>query len=1337
MKVTIYIYILALLLAAESSSAQQLRFDRFDLSNGLSQNNINCMEFDVLGNVWLGTLDGINRYNGDQFSIFKPDRFNSTNLVGNHVVSMGQGLNGDMWMVTRGGGLNHFDANHQRFELIHAEVFGQFNVEQATGIVQTNDTLLWINTSNVIGVWEINLDKFTAYQAPNAIRGVLKQSANSVLIFGEFGIQEIRFEQQKSAYSAHSISINSCYGIVRTDNQLVGLFNDGIYKFDAISSNWRRVLDFRETAFSGFNKLLIRDFAVSDDTYWIGGVGFFVRFYWSNDVLIFQQFKNDPLNDYSFKGHSVNRIMVDKPGNLWIGTAKNGLLHLNHQKNQFQHYTWKIESTTDPESNPVRALCKTRTNDLWMGFDQEGIALFKANTELKYYRYYYTKTNSQRSIENARVIFEDSRGNVWLGVNDNLCIYNPALDRFESVDCQFTWSWQYRSYAIKEFDLGTVVLTSSNNIGLVNLNDRSLTTIPIKVKGNTGFQSVRDIVQDKYRNWWLALDNQGLLKISYPGLDYEFIQSNPQGLSDDKVYCLLASGDSLWVGTNSGLNLLDLKTSRVIRSYFEEDGLSNNIVYSILPDQSGRLWMSTNRGLTLLNPKTFVFSTFLPGDFFMDDAHFVDANGVIYYGGYTGVVSFLPEKISTNPMVVHPVIESFTLFNQPVYPGDSIDGKVLLVNKLNVTRQLELNYRQNTIGFGYNAYPFDYPNLQHFRYRLKNYQNEWINDNGSRSANFTKLPPGNYVFQLEVSPFYNHVENMIEMNVKIIPPFWMRTWFRMGFVIFVIASIVSLFRFRIKQIQQRNQWLQKKVAEQTMELREQNSKILEISAKLHEADESKLRFFTNISHEFRTPLTLILGHLENISSDSKQAVKSIRKNALRLLTLINQLIDLRKMDQDQLKLVVDQFELISLVKEVIDSFAPLADQKNMELFFASDIEEMWVWLDKDKTEKILYNLISNAIKYSTEGKRIVLCVAEKDRCFQIQVKDQGIGIPEEELDAVFDRFYRSNTSHDLAGGHGIGLSMVKGLTTIQHGEIQLTSQPGIGSCFTLSFLMGKDHFKAIDFGESMAKMVPVESDHLDSIQAFGKLGSKNILVVEDHQDLALFLENMLTPQFNVRKADNGKMALELLQTFVPDLIISDVMMPLMDGLQFCRIVKTSIETSHIPLILLSAKTDVDTQVAGFETGADDYIEKPFLPQLLLAKIQSLLLNREKLKVQFRKMPQPGELKNQLSSRDKEFLQKVNQLIEIHIGDSLFSIELLSEKLNMSRATFYRKFSDLTGVKPADYIRRYRLKTAYDLFLSTAKTTQEVCEMVGFQSVSHFRKNFKDEFGESPSSVQKG
>lgn len=1326
------ITLILLLFGLHQLYAVQLRFDRFDISNGLSQNNINCMEFDDVGNLWIGTLDGLNRYNGYQFEIFKPGRNLRGTLAGNHITALGKGIAGNMWIVTRGGDLNLYRAATNYFEKVNTDDFGQFNMALVNQIQQTNDSMLWLSNPSFLGLWMLNNGEFITYQPKSAILGMEQIDRQELIIFGAFGIEKIEIGSKPDEMVSVRVLNKACYGLESNDQGYYALLQSGIVLLNNNFEILTLVVDFANSPKDLPNLRTINDFAVTDQAFWLGGNSFFGRYSKQDGEFTLQTFTHDPINSYSFKGHIVTRLKVDQIGNLWIGTMKNGLNHFNRVKNQFQHYSWDFQTLSDPDSNPVRAICKTKSNEMWLGFDRNGLGLLMPSGEQHFFTQYTNRNNEKFTIRDVRVIFEDSNGTIWIGEAENLCYYNRDKNRVETIDCKYSFAWPYRSYSVKEMEFGMVTITSTPFIGFVTLNDGSLTTIPISPVSGT----VRDVVQDKYRNLWITKDNNGLFKINYPNREIKRITTNPHGLSDNKVYCMLATGDSLWVGTNSGLNLIDLKTDRIMGQYFEEDGLCNNIVYSIYKDEKDNLWMSTNKGISHFNVKAKKFSTYLSNDFFMDDAHFSESNGTLYYGGYTGVVSFHPKNINEQRLPILPLIENFSIFNQPVFPGDTLDGRVIFNQPLSAAQPLKLQHRHNTFSIGFNAYPFDFPNPNRFRYRLKGLQEHWTETTTTRSVSYTKVPPGTYLFEVQAASDQMLFSKPATLEIIIVPPFWMTLWFKITGAILVVALVLLFFGYRVRQIKKRNEWLKLKVDEQTAELREQNQTILEISEKLHQADESKLRFFTNISHEFRTPLTLILGHLENLNTHSRSAVKSIQSNAVRLLRLIDQVIDLRKMDQDLMKLVVSQFDFVAFTKEVVESLEIMARQKEIQLEFHSNVSFLEVWLDVEKTEKIIYNLLSNAIKFTPNGKNIRVAIIHSKHHYSLQITDEGIGISEDELERVFDRFYRSENPQAAVSGYGIGLSMVKGLTDLQLGKIEVASKVGKGSCFTLTFPTGKAHYAETDFGKTPIQPKLHENEQVEMPVFVEKLSGKKILIVEDNPELLDYLTGLLNNHFKIEKAVNGKMALALLETAVPDLIISDIMMPEMDGMEFCKRVKASVETSHIPFILLTAKTDTETQIDGFEMGVDDYIEKPFQSRVLFSRIQALLLNREKLREQFYNSARQIPVLQNLANRDQEFLKRVDEVINHHFGDAKFSIDVLSELLNMSRATFYRKFTDLTGSGPADYLRKVRLRKACELLTGSNLTIIEVCENVGFQSVSHFRKSFKNEFGKTPSEIQK-
>lgn len=1310
--------------------AKQIRFDYFDISTGLSQNNINAMEFDDLGNLWVGTLDGLNRFNGYSFEIIKPGRSIRGQLSGNHIVALGKGLNGNMWIATRDGNLNYYNASRNQYEIIPKTSFDQFNLSQTRSILQLNDSVLFFYNYSVVGIWEMQKEQLFTFQIHGDIKGI-KAIDGKVLVYGDFGIQQIVNENNE--YAFRSLNTIPCYSINIFEGQHYVLNANGIESFNSDFEIIARLVDrdlFHRNHID-FNQ--INDMVFDGESFWIGGYDFLGCFCNENGNCYFQQFTYNQQVSHSFKGYAVTKLSVDKAGNVWIGTSKNGINLVNRRKNQFDFHEWDKQKLLDAESNPVRAICRTKSGELWLGFDRKGIGVVYPNGKQAYFSHYYKINGEAEEITNVRIIFEDSKNNLWIGEGNNLCCFNRKKERVETIDQHFNFAWPYRCYSVKELEYGTVTISSPLNVGFVNLENKQVSNISAQYIN----ESIRDFVQDKYRNFWIAKNDRGLLKIDYPNLENTAINHENFGLSDNKVYCLAISGDSLWVGTNSGLNLIDLKTNKVINQYFEEDGLCNNIVYSINFDKNRNLWMSTNRGIAHFIVRENQFRTFLSNDYFMDDAHFVDQKGTIYYGGYTGVVSFNPEQIKDEIIATSLKIESLSIFNKPVYPGDTLEGRVILQQPLWLTKNIKLHHRLNNIGFVFNAYPFQIPNTSRFRYRMLGLQEQWIEAGKERSANYTKVPPGEYRFQVQTASDQMGFGPSSELKISIIPPFWMTIWFKVLVLLILALSIIFIFINRIKQIKSRNEWLNQKVDEQTAELRKQNRTILKISEELQQANESKLRFFTNISHEFRTPLTIILGHIETLEHQSKNAVNAIRKNALRLLQLIDQTIDLRKMDQEKLNISCSKFDLVNFVYEITQSIEVVAQQKNVKILYNNQTPPISVCLDIDMMEKILYNLLSNAIKFSLPNQTIKVEIETLHNQVKICITDQGVGISEDDLVHIFDRFYRVEKGNQSISGYGIGLALVKGLVETQKGRIDVKSELNKGTTFTivLPLTAGVAVKSSNERTANFHELFPTQ----DSINAYEQeiISGKKILIVEDNPDLLEFLSGILSKNYNIKTANNGSDALEQLQHFTPDLIVSDIMMPVMDGLTFCSEVKSAMATSHIPFILLTAKTGIDDKIEGFEMGIDDYIEKPFNSKVLISRINALLTNRQKLIDQYLNTAKAIPMPDYISTKDREFLQRIDGIISSMLNNTAFSVELLSEKLNMSRASFYRKFTELTGNSPADYVRKVRLRNAHQLLKTTNFSVTEISEKSGFQSVGHFRKSFKNEFGKTPSEIQKG
>lgn len=1324
---------------------QQVRFDHFDISNQLSQNNIFNLIVDDIGYIWIGTLEGLNRFDGYEFKAYKPTSDRKNNISGSAFIELANSKNGNIWAITRNGGLYYYNSELDALHAIPDSLLSGYSVENTTMMVESATGDLWMTDYSTLGIFNPKANSFHVTET-DSINSMISSPDEGMLISNEKGVfRVIKTEPQENALQLKTSQVyaGTVYQLYcRDDNTIFGLNENQLLVWKDLNEEPEIALDLTEFNLPDFTVQEINSFVANKNELWMGGPFSLIRinFDSTKQASIYKYDRNNP---FSFKGRTVRNLVFDKNENLWIGTVKHGLNLVDNQKNQFLHYQWKKNSEQSLNIDPVRCIHKSKNGNLWFGFDRYGVGVQYPNGDQELYQDFFERDGTVSNITRVRSIFEDSKGNIWIGDSKELGRYNPSRNRIESASYKYNWSWQSLCYVIKEFEPGRLIISGDSMIGIVDLNTNKLSILP-ESDNDVSLQGfARDIIQDEHGNFWVALNLYGIVKIDHATNTYSKIDITNSELTNNKLYALRKKGDQIWIGTNNGLNVYSISENRIVHRYFESDGLSNNIVYSVYDDSEGNIWTSTNNGISCFNIEKQSFSNYLENDFFMDDAHFKDHEGNLYYGGYTGIVSFKPEKIQPAKSIRHPVLENFYLANKIVHPNDTVNNKILLEKSISKTNKLRLSYFQNSFSISFNAFPFNYPNSNQFKYRLDGLQSDWIYSiESNRLATYTGLQPGNYQFHLTASSGDGTWSDPVVLDIEIIPPFWKTRWFLLSIILLLVFITIILYRRRVQEIKRRNILLKEKVEEQTSELKEQNRQIMnqklemELMAKdLHEADQAKLRFFTNISHEFKTPLTLIMGHLDNLNhTGSNKTIKSIRNNAIRLLRLVNQLLDIRKLDQDKMHLSVHELDIVQLTREITESFQIVAKKKNIDLRFFSSSEKLKVWLDGDKMEKILHNLISNSIKYTPGDKGIVVSIFNRQEKIELHVTDQGRGIPDEDLDFIFNRFYQG--SGKSIEGHGIGLSYVKSLVEIQQGLIEVKSKKNTGTEFILSFKKGNQHFSANDLTQAEGEKIGFGYEELIIHEWEPFNPGAEILVLEDNDDLRDFLKELLSKHFKVTTAINGKEAFILLKNLTPEIIISDIIMSEMDGITFCGKLKKNTSTSHIPIILLTAKSDVETKIEGFELGIDDYIEKPFDPKLLLTRINSILENRQKMKdLILAHNSRIEDIKDKISSTDKIFWSQITEIIGQNYSIPDFSVDEMSIKMNMSRSSFFRKFKGLTGISPGDYLRKFRLQKAKSLIMGNDLKNKQIINEVGFQSVSHFRKSFKEEFGKTPAEMR--
>jgi signal transduction histidine kinase/ligand-binding sensor domain-containing protein/DNA-binding response OmpR family regulator len=1115
----------------------------------------------------------------------------------------------------------------------------------------------------------------------------------------------------------------------------------------------------------------------------------------------FTRYRNDPKSVNSLSNNSVRPIHEDRSGALWIGT-ENGLNLFDRQSQSFTRYQNDPQNPSSLSTNHISSICEDRFGALWIGTGN-GLNLFDRRSQS--FTRYKTDPQNPRSLSNNFVwfIYGDRSGAMWIGTNDGLNLFDH----------------QSRSFTRYRRDPQDSNSLSNNN--------------------------VTSIYEDRSGALWIGTRGGGLNLFNRTSKSFTRYQNdtrNPNSLSSNLIGPIYEDhAGAVWIGTFDGLNLFD-RASGVFKHFREKDGLPNNVVYGILEDGSGRLWLSTNKGISQFNPRTGEFRNYdasdgLTGNEFNVGAYCKTQDGMMYFGSVNGVTAFHPDSIRDNPYVPPVVITDLLLFNKPVEVGADYEGFVL-PQSVTTADEVVLSYRETVFALEFSALCFVSPGKHKYAYRLEGFDKGWMaTDARKRFATYTNLDAGTYVFRVKGSNhdgFWN--EEGRSLRIIITPPWWKSTLAYSAYAVLIGLMLYSIRRYEMNRLGWKHQ----------MQLEHVQTE------KLKEVDQMKSRFFANISHEFRTPLTLIMGPIQKWKAkaetgnspdvqvgDFKTPSQKLgegfqpltntgelqkdlgmaERNAHRLLRLINQLLDLSKLEAGGMKLQAAQGNIVPFVKGIAQSFQSSAGRRSVALNVETESDEIEAYFDRDKLEKILTNLLSNAFKFTPEGGSVAVsiqCHAERSEesraapntgrddersrsmtqaahdtlrlrpaqttsgaalrvtregYVTITVSDTGIGIPADQLDKIFDRFYQVDASQTREQeGTGIGLALTKELVELHHGSISVRSEVGKGTEFTVQVPLGREQFKdeeVVDATpESLSLRIPLERDeaipHMDQIVPPSRIphesgipesgasslestprndepeksSSPLVLIVEDNADVRAYMKEYLVPDYQVIEASDGVEGIEKAREAIPDLIISDVMMPKKDGYELCRTLKLDEKTSHVPIILLTAKAGQENKIEGLETGADDYLTKPFDAKELLVRVKKLIELRRKLRERFSvaHVLKPGEIA--VTSMDNVFLQKVKAAVERHIGEEEFSVEELAQEVSMSRSQIFRKLTALTGRPPSDFIRYMRLHRAMDLLKKNAGTVSEIAYAVGFNSVTYFTKCFHQQFGVLPSELRK-
>ncbi|MBN1952546.1 MAG: response regulator [Bacteroidales bacterium] len=1419
---------------ASQPSSQELsyRISYLTSDDGLSQNTVDCILKDSRGFMWFGTWNGLNRYDGYSFKVYKrEDKANS--LSDNFIHSLSEDRRGNLWIGTRNG-LNLFDFKSDRFTRFLADTTKPGNLSgNWINIVHCSpDGIVWAGT-NGQGLNKIIPKKggagYEILQIRQNSRGSLRLGDDFVnhVITDRFGRLWVGTNDGLTLFdpakdTSYIFRTDAADPSSLTSNEILSLFEDkdgdiwvgtrfGLNRWNGEQASFARYFNTINDPGSISHAIVYDIGQDPNGRIYIATLGGLDIYNPANDN--FDHVPNDGLTNLSLNTEFINSIYCDYSGLVWVGTEKGGVNKFNIQQKQFRAFSEEGPDKMKLNENTVNSILP-EGRILWIG--TAGGGLNRIDFKNRQVRYYTFDAQRENSIGSNYItsLLRDRQGILWIGS------WGGGFSKLisENADGQFL-NYQndpdpgslvnsFVSGLVENPD-GKIWVGTEGGLDLFDPKGNTFLHVLDNPVSGTPLTDVGCLLLDASGNLWVGT-RKGLYLITaedIAGISYNpntikpfwFRNDSKDQASLNENYIISLYQDSkgtLWIGTyGDGLNKLvwngkDPSTVKFIH-YNQEDGLSNNVVYGILEDEVHQLWLSTDYGLSKFDPENEEFNNYFVSDGLQSNQFYWSASakgsdGTLYFGSMNGVNYFRADQIVNNQVAPRPTLTELKIYNHTIEPGRGFEDRIILDQSISETREIELTYRENTFSLEFSGLSYQLPGKNKYAYKLEGIDQDWVVVGSNRRfASYTKLPGGEYLFYLKAAN-NDGLWNSEPLRIKIVirPPFWKTTWFKIMVVLVLLALVALYFQRHTRNLKMQKRKLEQQVTERTrqiedqkIKLEHQNSEILEqrdrlihLNRKVKAVNQQKLRFFTNISHEFRTPLTLILGPLEKLKKmwdedgESKQLLNLISRNTERLLHLVNQLMDFRKIEKGKMTLHVQEGNPFLFISNILDAFKDPVFHKSISLELQCARKDARVWFDHEKLENVLYNLLSNALKYTLEKGMIKVSVkfsadlTEEDYrkkavktespFMRIEVEDNGIGISKDKLPNIFKRFYQAEQPNESASGTGIGLSLTKDLVKICKGHIAVESEQGKRTSFIFDMPCEREAYSDNEItltkpGDSNLKMHVemlrnmLEAEHeksmnIESPQLIRKEGRTEILIVEDNRELREFVASKLNNSYNILLATNGEEALELAEAAGPDLIISDIMMPVMDGLKLCTILKQKVETSHIPIILLTAKSTVENQMDGYRIGADDYIPKPFHMELLETRIENLIESRKKLHQIFsqERLFSPEELTE--NPTDQKFLQAALEQIEENLDNADFNVSDFASSLCISRSLLHKKLTALTDQSATDFINTVRLKKSRQFMMEGSYNISEVAYAVGYNDPKYFSRLFKRHFGISPS-----
>ncbi|WP_075590934.1 hybrid sensor histidine kinase/response regulator transcription factor [Labilibacter marinus] len=1334
------------------SAQKQYSFLQVNNVDGLVNDRVVCIHKDSRGFIWFGTKAGLSRYDGSGFVNYKHDSSDSTSIFDNYILNITEDRKGNL-LIHSSIGHFVFDVTKERFIRYINEYLGlKAGLPYIEKVYKDEGSNMWIKRHqhayyNKVNEKENTTEDLFPYKKEPGIETVdfKHVNGNYYYLFSDGTIEcydstyRLKFKDDFLVGKLEGGSFTPALYVDKENDIWFYGNNNGVYHFNALTHDW---YNYSQNAgkIRLSNNIIYKIIQDDKGLIWVatdhGGINIINKYsgqvshiyhqsenpksiadnsvtdlymddnniiwaatnksgvsYYHESIHKFPHYRNLSSDDKSLPFSDVNCFSEDKKGNLWIGTNGGGLIYYNRKEHKYTTYKHRKDDLNSLSSNVVMALLIDHNEELWIGTYAGGVNRFDG----KYFKRYQFKTQSAQGLSHNNIwsIVEDEEQNIWISTNGG------GIEKYNAVNDSF----------YKPVNQGKIDVPTNHVADLHILSDGNV------LIGSAFGAFLYDTKEKRYKN--------------IVGLDsYESNNKSCNAVYED-------SRGLYWIATNEGLIVIDPMTS-FLKQFNSKDGLPEDIMNGIVEDEFQTIWVSKSTGLSQIvvskskgdEAYGFEFSHFteedgLQSNEFNPNACYKTNNNELIFGGVNGFNIFKSKNIRSNNVLPKVVFTDLQVYYQSIFPEAKVKNVQLLDKSISLTEEVELKHAMNIFSVSFSALNFFIPDKIQYQYKLEGFNDEWLLlDNKQPKISYTNLDAGEYALKVKAANndgIWN--KEYAELKIIILPPLFATKW---AFIIYGLIIIGLVIYYRYMMVRKERM---KFAIEQERLLAKQN----------HEMDEMKLRFLTNVSHEFRTPLTLILTPLHKLleqteSPGNKKLLEVIDRNARNLLGLVNQLLDFRKLELHGMRYNPSFGNIVVFLQKVMKDFEDAFSKKNIDFDFHHEVNEFMLSFDSDKLHKVMMNLLSNALKFTPENGKvtIVLNVDEAKDLIHISVSDTGIGIKKEDVDKIFERFFQSDNNKKMGySGSGIGLNLTREMIQLHNGTISVDSTMGKGTSFKVCLPV------------EVIEEAVIEEEILDEVEELEpevneeeKKEKSTILLVEDNLDFRSFMKETLQDKFIIHEAADGQIGYDSVHNVLPDLIISDVMMPNVDGLELCQMLRKDIRTSHIPIILLTARTADEDKIKGLEIGADDYITKPFNMDLLMLRVNNLLQKRSKMQKQFQKTVDISPSEVQITSMDEKLIKKAVAIVEENIAEAGFSVEDLSKELGMSRVYLYKKLTAITGKSPIEFMRIIRLKRGAQLLEKSQMNIAEVAYQVGFNSPRYFSKYFKEEYGMLPTAYVK-